>query len=103
VTAILVQRETGGNLAETLDHISEVIRQRFRFERRLRTLTAEGRMSAWILIAVPFVLGGILHATSPDYLSSLLKDPRGPTMLAGGGVLMAIGVLWMRRIARVVI
>ena len=103
VTAILVQRETGGNLAETLDHISEVIRQRFRFERRLRTLTAEGRMSAWILIAVPFILGGILHTTSPDYLASLLKDPRGPTMLAGGGVLMVIGVIWMRRIARVLI
>ena len=60
-------------------------------------------MSAWILIAVPFVLGGILHATSPDYLASLIKDPRGPTMLAGGGVLMLIGVLWIRRIARVVI
>lgn len=103
VTAILVQRETGGNLAETLDLISGVIRQRFRFERRLRTLTAEGRMSAWILIAVPFVLGGILHTTSPDYLASLIKDPRGPTMLAGGGVLMLIGVLWIRRIARVVI
>lgn len=103
VTAILVQRETGGNLAETLDLISGVIRQRFRFERRLRTLTAEGRMSAWILIAVPFVLGGILHATSPDYLASLIKDPRGPPMLAGGGVLMLIGVLWIRRIARVVI
>jgi tight adherence protein B len=103
VMAILVQRETGGNLAETLDLISGVIRQRFRFERRLRTLTAEGRMSAWILIAVPFVLGGILHTTSPDYLASLIKDPRGPTMLAGGGVLMLIGVLWIRRIARVVI
>ena len=103
VMAILVQRETGGNLAETLDLISGVIRQRFRFERRLRTLTAEGRMSAWILIAVPFVLGGILNTTSPDYLASLIKDPRGPTMLAGGGVLMLIGVLWIRRIARVVI
>lgn len=103
ITAILVQRETGGNLAETLEHIAAVIRQRFRFERRLRTLTAEGRLSAWILIAVPFVLGGILHTTSPNYLASLLDDPRGPTMLGGGAVLMTIGVIWMRRIARVVI
>lgn len=103
VTAILVQRETGGNLAETLDHLAEVIRQRFRFERRLRTLTAEGRMSAWILIAVPFVLGGILHLTSPGYLSRLLDDPRGPLLLGGGGVLMVVGIIWMRRIARVVI
>ena len=103
VTAILVQRETGGNLAETLDHISEVIRQRFRFERRLRTLTAEGRLSAWILIAVPFVLGGILYTTSPGYLARLLDDPRGPLLMGGGGVLMLIGIIWMRRIARVVI
>lgn len=103
ITAILVQRETGGNLAETLEHIAGVIRQRFRFERRLRTLTAEGRLSAWILIAVPFVLGGILHTTSPGYLASLLEDPRGPTLLGGGAILMTIGVIWMRRIARVVI
>jgi hypothetical protein len=80
VTAILVQRETGGNLAETLDHISEVIRQRFRFERKLRTLSAEGRLSAWILIAVPFALAAVLHFTSPNYLGRLLDDPRGPTL-----------------------
>lgn len=101
VTAILVQRETGGNLAETLDHISEVIRQRFRFERKLRTLSAEGRLSAIILISIPFVLGGILHFTSPGYLDRLLDDPIGPSLLGGAGILMVIGVLWMRRIARV--
>ncbi len=103
VTAILVQRETGGNLAETLDHISDVIRQRFRFERKLRTLSAEGRLSAWILIAVPFVLATILHFTSPNYLGRLLDDPRGPTLLSGGAILMAIGVVWIRRISRIVI
>jgi tight adherence protein B len=103
VTAILVQRETGGNLAETLDHISEVIRQRFRFERKLRTLSAEGRLSAWILIAVPFALAAVLHFTSPNYLGRLLDDPRGPTLLSGGAVLMTIGVIWIRRISRVVI
>jgi tight adherence protein B len=103
VTAILVQRETGGNLAETLDHISEVIRQRFRFERKLRTLSAEGRLSAWILIAVPFALAAVLHFTSPNYLGRLLDDPRGPTLLLGGAVLMTIGVIWIRRISRVVI
>ena len=103
VTAILVQRETGGNLAETLDHISDVIRQRFRFERKLRTRSAEGRLSAWILIAVPFVLATILHFTSPNYLGRLLDDPRGPTLLSGGAILMAIGVVWIRRISRIVI
>ncbi len=103
VTAILVQRETGGNLAETLDHISEVIRQRFRFERKLRTLSAEGRLSAWILIAVPFALGAVLHFTSPNYLGRLVDDPRGPLLLSGGAVLMAVGVVWIRRISRIVI
>jgi len=101
VTAILVQRETGGNLAETLDHLSSVIRERFRFERKVRTLTAEGRLSAWILIAVPFVVGAALHFSSPDYLTALTESPQGPMLLGGCAVLMAAGVLWMQRIARV--
>lgn len=103
VTAILVQRESGGNLAEALDHISEVIRRRFRFERKLRTLSAEGRLSAWILIAIPFALGAVLHLTSPDYLRGMLDDPRGPSLLTGGAILMAIGVIWIRRISRIAI
>ncbi len=101
VTAILVQRETGGNLAETLDHLSSVIRERFRFERRLRTLTAEGRLSAWILISVPFVLGAVLHINSPKYLAALTESPRGPMLLGGCAALMLVGVVWMQRIARV--
>jgi tight adherence protein B len=101
VTAILVQRETGGNLAETLDHLSNVIRERFKFERKLRTLTAEGRLSAWILIAVPFVLGGALHFTSPDYLSALTESPQGPLLFGGCAALMVVGIVWMQRIARV--
>jgi tight adherence protein B len=101
VTAILVQRETGGNLAETLDHLSRVIRERFRFERKLRTLTAEGRLSAWVLISVPFVLGAVLHIRSPKYLAALTGSGQGPMLLGGCGVLMLVGVLWMQRIARV--
>jgi tight adherence protein B len=101
VTAILVQRETGGNLAETLDHLSSVIRERFRFERKVRTLTAEGRLSAWILIAVPFVVGAALHFSSPKYLTALTESPQGPMLLGGCAVLMLAGVLWMQRIARV--
>ena len=103
VTAILVQRETGGNLAEALDHISYLIRQRFRFERKLRTLSAEGRLSAWILILIPFILGALLHFTQSSYLDRLLEDPRGPTLLGGGAILMIIGVIWIRRVSRVVI
>jgi len=103
ITAILVQRETGGNLAETLDHISAVIRDRFRFERKLRTLTAEGRLSAWILTSIPFVLAAILQFRAPDYLRELIDHPQGTALISGGGVLMFIGVVWMRQIIRIVI
>lgn len=101
VTAILVQRETGGNLAETLDHLAAVIRERFRFERKLRALTAEGRLSAIILISIPFVLGAVLYVNSPQYLAALLDSPQGPMLLGGCVALMLIGVFWMRRIVRV--
>jgi tight adherence protein B len=101
ITAILVQRETGGNLAETLDHISAVIRERFRFDRKLLTLSAEGRLSAWILTLIPFVLAGVLHLRAPDYLQSLIDNPQGPSLITGAGVLMVVGVVWMRRIIRI--
>lgn len=103
VMAILVQRETGGNLAEALDHISTVIRQRSRFDKKLQTLSAEGRLSATILIAIPFALAGALFITTPTYLARLLDDPRGPTLLAGAGILMVIGVIWIRRISHIAI
>lgn len=101
ITAILVQRETGGNLAETLDHIAAGIRERFRFDRKLRTLSAEGRLSAWILTLVPFVLAAALQFRAPEYLNRLVAHPQGPTMIAGAGLLMLVGVIWMRRIIRI--
>jgi tight adherence protein B len=101
VTAVLVQRETGGNLAEILDQISGVIRGRYRFQRKVRTLSAEGRMSAWVLTMVPIVLAGVLHLTSPKYLPVLFEDPRGQTILAGAAGMMVLGVLWMRKIIRI--
>lgn len=101
VTAVLIQRETGGNLAEVLEHISQVIRGRHRFQRKVRTLSAEGRMSAWVLTLVPFALAGILHVTSPKYLPLLFQDRRGQQVLMICGVQMLIGILWMRRIIRV--
>ena len=78
VTAVLIQKETGGNLAEIFERISQVIRSRFRFGRRVRTLSAEGRMSAWILTLVPIILFGVLWITTPDYLPPLLENPHGP-------------------------
>lgn len=101
VTAVLIQRETGGNLAEILENITRVIRGRQRFHRKIRTLSAEGRVSAWVLTLVPVALAGVLHLTSPQYLPILFQHPRGMTMLAFSAGLMVVGVWWMRRIIRI--
>ena len=101
VTAVLIQRDTGGNLAEILENITQVIRGRQRFQRKIRTLSAEGRVSAWVLTLVPVVLAGVLHLTSPNYLPILFQHPSGKTMLAACAALMVAGVLWMRKIIRI--
>lgn len=100
-TAILVQRETGGNLAEIIDKITAVLRGRARFQRRLRTLTAEGRMSGWVLGALPFVMGALISMTSPTYLPMLLNDPGGKRLVIYALLLMAVGLIWMSRIVRI--
>lgn len=101
VTSILVQKETGGNLAEVLEQLSAVIRGRFRFQRKVLTLTAEGRMSAWVLASVPLVLFATLSLTTPDYLPTLVDDPRGQNMLIYAAVSGALGIAWIKRIIRV--
>jgi tight adherence protein B len=98
VTSVMVQRETGGNLAEILDQIAKVVRGRFRFERRVRTLSAEGKMSAWILALVPLGLVVIMSIASPGYLPILLTNPLGHKMLYVAGILGVIGIVWIRRI-----
>jgi tight adherence protein B len=101
VTSVLVQKETGGNLAEILGQISAVVRGRFRLERKIRTLSAEGRLSAWILALVPIVLFGIISLTTPDYLPTLTQDPIGQKLIMAGSVLGVIGILWIRKIIRI--
>ncbi|MDH3638513.1 MAG: type II secretion system F family protein [Gammaproteobacteria bacterium] len=100
VVAVLLQRETGGNLAELLSKISGVLRGRFKFQRKVRTLSAEGRLSAVILIAVPFVLFGMIYLTTPSYVAELLRDPKGTTMIAISAALMVIGIIWVRKLTR---
>jgi tight adherence protein B len=101
VTSVLVQKETGGNLAEILGQISSVVRGRFRLERKIRTLSAEGRLSAWILSLVPLVLFAVISITTPDYLPALTEDPLGRKLIIAGGVLGVIGILWIRKIIRI--
>jgi len=101
VTAVLVQKESGGNLAEILERISTVIRGRFRLQRKVKTLSAEGRMSAWVLAMVPLGLFAVLMITSPDYLPVLVEDERGQKMIVGGLISACIGIFWIRRILRI--
>jgi tight adherence protein B len=101
VTSILVQRETGGNLAEILDRISSVVRGRFKLQRKVKTLSAEGRMSAWILALVPLVLFAVIWITSPEYLPMLLEDEVGKKMIIYGVVSGIIGIFWIRRVIRI--
>jgi tight adherence protein B len=101
VSSILIQQETGGNLAELLDKLAAVIRSRFRFQRHVRTLTAQGRLAAWILSLLPFVLAGVLAVTSPEYLPMLTKDPTGRQLIVAFFVMMICGVFWISRVVRI--
>jgi tight adherence protein B len=101
VTSVLVQRETGGNLAEVLDNLSRVIRARFKFHRKVRTMSAEGRLSAWVLCMVPFALIALLMVTTPDYLPVLLEHPVGHKLIVGSLAGMVVGIFWINRIIRI--
>lgn len=101
ITAVLIQRETGGNLAENLARISGVIRGRFRFQRRVKTLSAEGRMSGWILALTPLTLFGIMWALHPEYVALLTAHPKGPTLITAAVVMGSVGILWIRRLVRI--
>lgn len=96
-TAIVIQRETGGNLAELLDKISDILRKRFRFQRRVKTITAENRMSAWVLALLPFVVFGAITLNSPGYVKPLFETEIGNMLLMAGLGLQVIGAFWVRK------
>jgi tight adherence protein B len=101
VTSVLVQKETGGNLAEILERIAAVVRSRFKLQRKVKTLSAEGRLSAWILAMVPLVLFAVIWITSPDYLPMLLEEEAGKKMIIYGVVSGIIGIYWVKKIIRI--
>ncbi len=101
VTAVFIQRETGGNLAEILDKVANVIRSRFKFSRKVKTLSAEGRMSAWVLSLVPFILAVVLVIVEPTYLPFLTKEPIGRKLILGAFVLLVLGMVWMKKIIKI--
>jgi len=101
VIAVLLQRETGGNLAELLDNIAAMVRQRQQLRQSVRALSAEGRLSAWILSILPFALAGAIAVINPELLSLLWTDPAGRAMSASALLMMVTGILVMRRLIRV--
>ncbi|MCB9796654.1 MAG: type II secretion system F family protein [Alphaproteobacteria bacterium] len=100
-SAVLLQRETGGNLVELLDHLGRTIRDRVLFEGKVDALTAEVRFSAMVLVALPFFIAGVLLLIRPGYLTPLYTTPLGQAMLLGGMVSLVVGILVMRRLAQV--
>lgn len=98
--AIRIHREVGGDLTEVLDRVAETIRARHRLRRQVKTLAAEGRLSAIVLFALPFVMGGLLMILNPGYLGELFASAIGIGMLVGGGTLLLAGGLWLRKLIR---
>jgi tight adherence protein B len=98
---VLTQRETGGNLSEVLDKLASVIRDRFKVKRQVRAVSAHGRITGWVLGALPPVVAGVLFLISPEHIRLLVDDPLGVQMLLLGLTLQVIGVLAIRRILRV--
>jgi tight adherence protein B len=98
VLAVNIQREVGGNLAEILDNVSDTLRERAMMRRQIRVLTAEGRLSAWVLAILPFAIALYMFAVNPKYISLLFTKQVGLVMLGVGGILMVLGILWMRKI-----
>lgn len=101
ISAVVIQKETGGNLAENLDKLSKVIRGRFRLYRKVRTLSAEGRMSAWVLALVPMVLFLAIYVMQPDYLEPLVKTVRGHYLMIYSFVSLGLGLMLVKRILRI--
>lgn len=101
VVAVLIQRETGGNLAELLDSISALIRERLKLMGTIQVFSAEGRLSAWILGILPFVMALVMSILNPKLMSMLWTEPDGLKLVKIMLLMMVVGAFWMRRIIRI--
>ncbi|MEW9672593.1 type II secretion system F family protein [Ammoniphilus sp. 3BR4] len=101
VTALLIQRTTGGNLAEILDSMQETIRERVKIKEELNTLTAQGRISAWIITLLPAVVGIVIHLMNPEFFTPMLTQPLGWAMLGGSVISGLMGWVFIQKIIRI--
>jgi tight adherence protein B len=100
-TALLLQRQTGGNLSEILRQLSNLIRERFRLKGQVKALSAHGRLTSMILTGLPMVTTLLLTLIAPDYLGGMAKDPDGFKLIIGAGVMMLLGTLIIQKIIRI--
>ena len=100
-TAVTIQRETGGNLAEILDNLAYVVRERFKILRQVRVHTAHGRFTGYVLLALPAVLGIVLSYLSPDHMNALFTEEMGKKMLIGAAVMQTVGYFWIKQVIKI--
>jgi tight adherence protein B len=101
VTAVLIQRDTGGNLAEILDNLAHVVRERFKIRRQVRVHTAHGRFTGFVLLALPAALAIALTFINPEHMQTLFRERTGQMMLIGAMVLQTIGFFWIRKVIKI--
>ena len=101
VTAVLIQRDTGGNLAEILDNLAHVVRERFKIRRQIRVHTAHGRFTGYVLLALPAALGVALSFINPEHMNLLFQEHMGQMMLIGAIVMQTVGFLWIRQVIKI--
>ncbi|CAH0533938.1 hypothetical protein VST7929_01815 [Vibrio stylophorae] len=100
-SAVLLQKETGGNLTENLYKVNQVLRARFKLSRKIKTLSAESRLSAWILVLAPFVLFIVMYLLHPEYIAPLYEHPAGIKIVSAGVVSLFFGAIWIRKIINI--
>ena len=101
VTAVMIQRETGGNLSELLEKVAHTIRERFRIMEDLKTMTLSSRWSAWLLCALPIFLAVYVSVMNPGYMDVMWRDPRGHWLLAIAGIMQILGMLLVQKIMKI--
>jgi tight adherence protein B len=101
VISVIIQRTSGGNLAEILESIGHLIRERFKLKGHVKTLCAEARLSAYILVGLPFCIGLMIYFVNPTYIVLLFTDPIGHAMLIFAGIMMVLGIITMKNMVQI--
>jgi tight adherence protein B len=101
VTAVLIQRETGGNLSEILDNLAHVVRERFKIRRQIRVHTAHGRFTGFVLLALPAFLAVALAVINPEHMNTLFRERMGQMMMIAAIVMQTLGFVWIRQVVKI--